>query len=94
MFDMSFQVLTVIIFFSSFISVLYYLGVMPLIISKIAWLMQITMGTSAAESLSAAGNIFVGQVRLLITPPEINYYLHLVEIFRFQFQPGHTVTIF
>ena len=78
MFDMSFQVLTVIIFFSSFISVLYYLGVMPLIISKIAWLMQITMGTSAAESLSAAGNIFVGQVRLLITPRKINYYLHLL----------------
>lgn len=57
-----FQVLTVIIFFSSFISVLYYLGMMPLIITKIAWLMQVTMGTSAAESLSAAGNIFVGQV--------------------------------
>ena len=36
---------------------------MPLIISKIAWLMQATMGTSAAESLSAAGNIFVGQVK-------------------------------
>ena len=35
---------------------------MPLIITKIAWLMQVTMGTSAAESLSAAGNIFVGQV--------------------------------
>ena len=83
-----------IIFFSSFISVLYYLGVMPLIISKIAWLMQITMGTSAAESLSAGGNIFVGQVRLLISPPYINCYLHLAEIFRFQFQPGHTVIIF
>lgn len=66
----AFKVLTVIIFFSSFISVLYYLGVMPLIISKIAWLMQITMGTSAAESLSAAGNIFVGQTEapLLIRP--------------------------
>ncbi|KAL9969400.1 hypothetical protein ACROYT_G021615 [Oculina patagonica] len=66
----AFKVLTVIIFFSSFISVLYYLGVMPLIISKIAWLMQVTMGTSAAESLSAAGNIFVGQTEapLLIKP--------------------------
>lgn len=66
----AFKVLTVIIFFSSVISVLYYLGVMPLIISKIAWLMQITMGTSAAESLSAAGNIFVGQTEapLLIRP--------------------------
>ncbi|XP_029193531.2 solute carrier family 28 member 3-like isoform X1 [Acropora muricata] len=66
----AFKVLPVIIFFSSFISVLYYLGIMPLIISKIAWLMQITMGTSAAESLSAAGNIFVGQTEapLLIRP--------------------------
>jgi len=66
----AFKVLTVIIFFSSFISVLYYLGVMPLIITKIAWLMQVTMGTSAAESLSAAGNIFVGQTEapLLIRP--------------------------
>jgi len=66
----AFKVLTVIIFFSSFISVLYYLGVMPLVISKIAWLMQETMGTSAAESLSAAGNIFVGQTEapLLIRP--------------------------
>lgn len=66
----AFKVLTVIIFFSSFISVLYYLGVMPLIITKIAWLMQVTMGTSAAESLSAAGNIFVGQTEapLMIRP--------------------------
>lgn len=66
----AFKVLTVIIFFSSFISVLYYLGVMALIISKIAWLMQVTMGTSAAESLSAAGNIFVGQTEapLMIRP--------------------------
>jgi len=66
----AFKVLTVIVFFSSFISVLYYLGVMPLIITKIAWLMQVTMGTSAAESLSAAGNIFVGQTEapLMIRP--------------------------
>ena len=85
LFEMSFQVLTVIIFFSSFISVLYYLGVMPLIISKIAWLMQITMGTSAAESLSAAGNIFVGQVRLLISPPEINATFILQRSFAFNF---------
>ena len=51
-----------IIFFSSVISVLYYLGIMPLLIAKIAWLMQITMKTSGVESLTAAGNIFVGQV--------------------------------
>ena len=76
MFSNLFQVLTVIIFFSSVISVLYYLGIMPLIISKIAWLMQITMGTSAAESLSAAGNIFVGQVKT------VQLVLPLICVFR------------
>ena len=39
---------------------------MQLVISKISWVMQVTMGISAAESLSAAGNIFVGQVRMWI----------------------------
>lgn len=58
----SFQVLPTIIFFSSVISVCYYLGIMQVVIKKIAWLMQITMKTSAVESLNAAGNIFVGQV--------------------------------
>ncbi|XP_048577819.1 solute carrier family 28 member 3 isoform X2 [Nematostella vectensis] len=67
---LAFKVLPVIIFFSSVISVLYHLGIMPLVISKIAWLMQITMGTSAVESLTAAGNIFVGQTEapLMIRP--------------------------
>ena len=57
------QVLPVIIFFSSFISVCYYFGIMQVVIKKISWLMQVTMGTSAVESLNAAGNIFVGQVK-------------------------------
>ena len=43
----------------------YYLGIMQIVITKIAWLMQISMGTSAAESLNAAGNIFIGQVNLV-----------------------------
>jgi pyrimidine nucleoside transport protein len=38
---------------------------MQVIIKKIAWLMQVTMATSAVESLNAAGNIFVGQVNNL-----------------------------
>ena len=58
------QILPAIIFFSSVISVLYYLGIMELVIKKIAWLMQVTMRTSAVESLNAAGNIFIGQVLL------------------------------
>ncbi|KAB5574976.1 hypothetical protein PHYPO_G00215300 [Pangasianodon hypophthalmus] len=66
----AFQALPIVIFFSSIMSVLYYLGVMQWIIIKISWIMQITMGTSPTESLSVAGNIFVGQTEapLLIRP--------------------------
>ena len=54
----------VIIFFSSTISILYYWGWMQACIEKIAWCMQYTMGTTAAESTNAAGNIFIGQVKM------------------------------
>lgn len=66
----AFSVLPTIIFFSSLMSVLYYLGVMQRIVQGIAWVMQRSMGTSGAETLSAAGNIFVGQTEapLLIKP--------------------------
>ncbi|XP_007943315.1 sodium/nucleoside cotransporter 1 [Orycteropus afer afer] len=66
----AFQVLPIIVFFSCVMSVLYYVGLMPWVIMKIAWLMQITMGTSATETLSVAGNIFVSQTEapLLIRP--------------------------
>ncbi|XP_072551937.1 sodium/nucleoside cotransporter 1 [Salminus brasiliensis] len=66
----AFQALPIVIFFSSVMSVLYFLGVMQWIIIKISWIMQITMGTSPTESLSVAGNIFVGQTEapLLIRP--------------------------
>lgn len=50
------------IYFSAVVSVLFYWGVMQYIIRKIAAVMQITMETTAAESLNSAGNIFVGQV--------------------------------
>ena len=53
-----------IVFFSSVISILYYLGWIQVVIRKMAWVMQVTMGTTAGESLSAAGNIFVGMVSL------------------------------
>ncbi|KAK2894788.1 hypothetical protein QQF64_012265 [Cirrhinus molitorella] len=66
----AFQALPIVIFFSSVMSVLYYLGVMQWIITKISWVMQVTMGTSSTETLSVAGNIFVGQTEapLLIRP--------------------------
>ncbi|XP_048185837.1 sodium/nucleoside cotransporter 1 isoform X6 [Perognathus longimembris pacificus] len=66
----AFQVLPIIIFFSCVMSVLYYIGLMQWVILKIAWLMQLTMGTTATETLSVAGNIFVSQTEapLLIRP--------------------------
>ncbi|KAJ8247898.1 hypothetical protein GJAV_G00251830 [Gymnothorax javanicus] len=66
----AFQALPIVVFFSSVMSVLYYLGIMQWLIVKIAWVMQITMGTSPTETLSVAGNIFVGQTEapLLIRP--------------------------
>jgi CNT family concentrative nucleoside transporter len=66
----AFKVLPTIIFFSSLMSILYYVGVMQWVVGAISRLMQKTLGTSGAETLSAAGNIFVGQTEapLLIRP--------------------------
>lgn len=55
-----------IVFFSCAISVLYYVGAMQVVIGKIAWVMRVSLGTSAPESLCAAGNIFIGQVKKLV----------------------------
>lgn len=64
------MVLPTIIFFSSFMSVLYYLGIMQKIIKLIAWIMVKLMGTSGTESLAAAANVFAGQTEapLVIRP--------------------------
>ncbi|GCB72314.1 hypothetical protein scyTo_0006247 [Scyliorhinus torazame] len=64
------QVLPIVIFFSTVISILYYLGFIQWLILKIGWIMQMSMNTTPTESLVAAGNIFVGQVEspLLIRP--------------------------
>ncbi|MBX7151451.1 NupC/NupG family nucleoside CNT transporter [bacterium] len=65
-----FQVLPTIIFFSSLMSVLYYLGLMQKVVQGMAWVMAKLMGTSGAESLSNTANIFVGQTEapLMIRP--------------------------
>jgi Nucleoside permease len=55
------HVLSVIVFFSSLISVLYYLGIMKWIIRILGGGLQKLLGTSRPESMSAAANIFVGQ---------------------------------
>lgn len=66
----AFNVLPTIIFFSALMSVMYYLGIMQLIVKGLAFVMQKTLGTSGAETLSASGNIFLGQTEapLLIKP--------------------------
>lgn len=66
----AFQALPIIVFFSSVMSILYFLGIMQWLILKISWVMQVTMGTAPTETLSVAGNIFVGQTEapLLIRP--------------------------
>ena len=66
----AFGVLPTIIFFSSFMAVLYHIGVMQFLVRIIAQVMQKTMKTSGSETLSAAGNIFVGQTEapLLVRP--------------------------
>jgi len=66
----AFQVLPTIIFFASLMSLMYYLGIMQKIVQAMAWIMSRFMGTSGAESLSCAANIFVGQTEapLMIKP--------------------------
>lgn len=66
----AFSVLPTIIFFSSLMAVFYHLGIMQLLVRAFARVMMRTMGTSGAESLTAAGNIFVGQTEapLLVRP--------------------------
>ncbi len=66
----AFQVLPTIIFFSTVTAGLYYLGILQKVVYGIAWVMARTMRLSGAESLSAAGNIFLGQTEapLLVRP--------------------------
>ncbi|MBB18024.1 MAG: NupC/NupG family nucleoside CNT transporter [Rickettsiales bacterium] len=69
-FIFAFNVLPVIVFFSSLITVLYHLGVMSWIIRLIGGVLQIALKTSRPESMSAAANIFVGQTEapLVVKP--------------------------
>lgn len=66
----AFGVMPTVIFFSSFMSVLYYLGLMQWIVYFLGKLMQKTLGTSGAESLAAAANVFVGHTEapLVVRP--------------------------
>jgi len=69
----AFWILPTIVFFSALMSVLYHLGVMQPVVKAIAWVMQRTMGTSGAESLAAASNVFVGQTEApLVVKPYVD----------------------
>jgi CNT family concentrative nucleoside transporter len=60
-FIFAFQVLPTILFFSALTSVLFYLGVIQKAVKGMGWLLSKILGISGAESLSVAGNIFLGQ---------------------------------
>lgn len=67
------RVLPIIVFFSSLIAVLYYLGIMQLVIKVLGGGLQKVLGTSRTESLSATANIFVGQTEApLVVRPYIS----------------------
>jgi len=68
--NFAFNVLPTIIFFSSLMTVGYYLGIMQRVVNVFAWVMQRTMKCSGAETLSTAANIFVGQTEapLVVKP--------------------------
>lgn len=57
----AFQILPTILFFSALTSVLYYLGIIQKVVKGLAWMLTRILGISGPESLSVAGNIFLGQ---------------------------------
>lgn len=71
-FIFAFQVLPTIIFFSALTSVLFYLGIIQKIVFGLAWVFTKVLKISGAESLSVAGNIFLGQTE---APLMIKAYL-------------------
>ncbi|XP_023322440.1 solute carrier family 28 member 3 [Eurytemora carolleeae] len=65
-----FSVLSIIYFFNFCVAMLFYVGAMQWIVVKLGWILQVTVGTTACESVNAAANIFLGQSEapLLIKP--------------------------
>ena len=68
--NFAFKILPTIIFFSALVSLFYYWGVIQKIVYAFAWIMKKFMKLSGAESLAAAGNVFLGQTEapLLVKP--------------------------
>ena len=85
------KVLPIIVFFSGLISVLYYLGIMQVVIKVIGGALQAALGTSKAESMYAAANIFVGQTEapLVVRP----YIKNMTQSELFAIMAGGTASI-
>ena len=85
------KVLPIIVFFSGLISVLYYLGIMQVVIKVIGGALQAALGTSKAESMSAAANIFVGHTEapLVVRP----YIKNMTQSELFAIMAGGTASI-
>ncbi|TNE51309.1 MAG: nucleoside transporter [Deltaproteobacteria bacterium] len=71
-FSLAFQSLPIVIFFAALMGLLYYSGIMPLIVRGFSWLFARTMKISGAESLSVASNIFVGIESAFVVRPYYN----------------------
>lgn len=69
-FIFAFKVLPIIIFICAFFSILYYFGIIQVVVKAMAWVMQKTMRVSGAEALCVAANVFIGQTEapVLIAP--------------------------
>lgn len=69
-FTFAFQVLPTLIFLSAISALLYYLGILQKITYGLAWVMSKTLKLSGAESLSSAGNVFLGMTEapILVKP--------------------------
>ncbi len=68
--NFAFWILPSVIFFSALSSLLYYFGILQLVVKGMAWIMKRILGISGAESVAAAANIFIGQTEapLLVKP--------------------------
>ncbi|MGE3966122.1 MAG: NupC/NupG family nucleoside CNT transporter [Planctomycetota bacterium] len=72
-FQFAFSVLPTIIFFSAFMSILYHLGLVHLVIQALARFMRWSMGTSGSETMSCCANVFVGQTEApFLVKPYLN----------------------
>ncbi len=75
------QVLPIIVFFASLIAVLYHLGIMERVVSVIGGFIRIALGTTRAESMCAATNIFIGQSESPIAVKPFLVHMTRSEIF-------------